>query len=112
MASNRLVASSRGVAAAGRAALCLCLVFGARVVGAKDIMSGSRLAPGYDLGISTSHGQVGWIHDEGGSIRVEYPGNQQWGAVFVTVGPARVPPWPSEDFSEFSLLRIDVKGRT
>ena len=44
--------------------------------------------PGFVSGMDTSRHQRQWLTANDGSLVLNYPANQQWGAMFVTVGPA------------------------
>jgi hypothetical protein len=41
---------------------------------------------------------------------MDYPSDQDWGAVFVTVGRSRIPPRPSRDLSGFKRLSVELRG--
>ena len=75
-----------------------------------DIMIGSSLIDGYDMGVNSSGGRTDWLEEAGGYFKMDYPPGQTWGAVFVTVGPPQDPPRPSRDFSMFDTLSIEMKG--
>jgi exo-beta-1,3-glucanase (GH17 family) len=74
------------------------------------IYYGPRLAPGYDMGVNTSGGLTDWVTDMGGYMRMDYPGDQDWGAVFITVGPPEDPPRPSRDLSAYQTLSLELRG--
>lgn len=69
------------------------------------------LTEGYDIGVNTSDGLTNWIENEGTHIKMEYPPNQSWGAVFITWGTP-VPPGnrPFQNFSGYITLSVDLKG--
>jgi hypothetical protein len=69
-----------------------------------------QLAEGYDIGVDSSEGLTNWLTDLNGSMRMEYPSNQDWGAVFITVGPPVDYPRPSVDLSSYNILSVDIKG--
>jgi hypothetical protein len=68
------------------------------------------LAPGFDLGVNTSGGQTDWVTVDSSGINMAYPGGQNWGAVFITVGGSTDPPRPGMDFSEYTRLSLDMRG--
>ncbi len=71
---------------------------------------GPRLAEGYDMGVNTSGGLTGWVTDLGGYMRMAYPPGQSWGAVFITVGPPRLPPRPGKNLSAYQSLVVELRG--
>ena len=77
-----------------------------------SVYYGPRLAKGYDMGVNTSGGQTDWATDFGTHICMNYPSGQQWGAVFITVGPPTDPPRPGKDLSMYQTLSLELKGGT
>lgn len=75
------------------------------------IYYGPRLAEGYDMGITTSHGVTGWVTDMGSYMRMAYPPGQAWGAVFITVGPPKPPPRPGKNLSAYKSLVVELRGQ-
>jgi hypothetical protein len=75
-----------------------------------DVVSGTTLAPGLDMGVSSSSGRTDWLRVEGDHLLLAYPAGEQWGAVFVTVGKPRPPPRPSRDLSAFESLVLELRG--
>jgi hypothetical protein len=78
------------------------------------------LAPGYDIGASTSGGLTNWvdevpIEDHSGyssaQIDMNYPSGQSWGAAFITVGKPTQPPRPGKDFSNYTQLSLELGGQ-
>lgn len=71
--------------------------------------------PGTDFGIGiddSSHHRH-WLKKADDSLKIEYPGNLDWAALFITVdGPAVEPPRPSKDFSKYAKLAVEMKGET
>ncbi len=90
--------------------VCLLAVCTANGQKTEQIMRGSQLEPGFDMGVDTSGGRREWLADEDGHFKMSYPAGQEWGAVFITVGPPVDPPRPSRDFSAFDTLIIEMKG--
>ncbi len=74
------------------------------------IYVGTELSEGYDMGVNSSGGLTNWLFDLNGFMKMEYPENQTWGAVFITVGPPTEPPRPSQDLSLYTTLSVDLKG--
>ena len=74
-----------------------------------DIYVGS-LEPGLDIGIDTSNHRFGWLTADQGTLTLQYPDQQLWGAMFITVGKA-VPPGnrPSVDLSRYHSLTADMR---
>jgi hypothetical protein len=70
-----------------------------------------RLAPGFGLGLNTSHGRTDWLHDFYGYMRAAYPAGQAWGAVLITNGGDPVqPPRPGRDCTDYGYLSVDIRG--
>ncbi len=76
----------------------------------KQVLEGSTLSSGFDMGVNSSGGRTDWLSNEGTSMKMSYPPSQAWGAVFITVGKPTPPPRPSQDFSAFDTLSVDMKG--
>lgn len=74
------------------------------------IYYGPRLAEGYDMGVNTSGGMTDWVTDMGGYMCMAYPDDQDWGAVFITVGPPKAPPRPGKDLSSYQTLSLELRG--
>ncbi len=81
-------------------------------VSAQPIYTGQSLASGYNMGVDTSNGRSDWVTDMNGHICMNYPSGQDWGAVFITVGEPTAPPRPSQDFSSFATLSVELLGGT
>jgi len=67
----------------------------------------------YEFGVDSSERRRSWLRAEGDALRLDYPGRQQWGAVFLTVGDL-VPPGarPGQDFSQCHTLQADLRSDT
>lgn len=76
----------------------------------RDVYVGG-LESGFGLGIDTSRQQRQWLTANNGSLLLTYPANQQWGAMFITVGPP-VPlgQRPSLDLSTYRSLVVDLRA--
>ena len=68
-------------------------------------------ASGFVVGMDTSGQQRQWLTTTAGSLVLTYPANQQWGAMFITVGPT-VPLGrrPSLDLSAYRSLVVDLRA--
>jgi exo-beta-1,3-glucanase (GH17 family) len=74
------------------------------------IYYGPMLACGYDMGVDTSEGRTDWVRDMDGYMCMDYPSGQDWGAVFITVGPPRGFPRPGKDLSDYQWLSLELRG--
>jgi len=81
-------------------------------VGSQDVLVGSKLTAGFDMGIETSEKQHNWLEKNAdqGYFKLAYPSGQSWGAVLTTVGPPRDPPRPMRDFSGYQTLSLEMKA--
>ncbi|NER78978.1 MAG: hypothetical protein F6K42_05245 [Leptolyngbya sp. SIO1D8] len=75
------------------------------------VFSEGRLTEGYGLGISTSGNLSGWVQPNDDGMCMIYPSGQEWGAVFITVGEPTDPPRPSENFSDYQRLSLELRGQ-
>jgi exo-beta-1,3-glucanase (GH17 family) len=81
------------------------------VVPALHIFSGKLLRDGLDLGVDTSGHFYNWVQDQNGQMEASYPPNQDWGAIFITVGNPALPGYrKSMDLSSYRYLSVDMKG--
>lgn len=76
----------------------------------RDVYVGG-LESGFGLGINTSGQQHQWLTANDGSLMLIYPANQQWGVMFITIGPP-VPlgQRPSLDLSAYRSLVVDLRA--
>jgi hypothetical protein len=95
---------------------CLCVLpaaIQAQTSGA-DIFLGEKLAKGLNLGVDTSKHEKGWFSNnkKDGHFNLDFPSNQDWSAVFITVGPPRnrLDDRRFRDYSQFKTLSVDMKG--
>ena len=67
-------------------------------------------ATGFVVGMDTSGQQRQWLTAKNDSLVLTYPTHQQWGVMFITVGPA-VPlgQRPSLDLSAYHALVVDLR---
>ena len=63
----------------------------------------------YDIGVDSSQHRHDWLSGTN-ELRMSYPGDPEFGAVFITVGKPVPRPRPWKDFSEFRVLSLDLKG--
>jgi hypothetical protein len=76
----------------------------------KDVLVGAKLTPGFDMGVNTSENKTSWVKNEGEHLKMSYPADQSWGAVFITVGKPKQPPRPFRDLSSYNMMTIEMKG--
>ena len=115
--SGRFVGSSWGIFRSdGRVKTRLADVFPAASASpsrqVRIIFDGRGLAVGYDMGVDSSQHRQDWLELADDGMKMAYPAEQAWGAVFITVGPPVVPPRPWKDFSSFGTLTLDLRGET
>lgn len=72
--------------------------------------NGAKLTEGLDMGVNTSGGRTNWVSPDAGAMKMAYPADQAWGAVFITVGAPREKPRPSWDLSACASLLVEVRG--
>lgn len=80
---------------------------------AGDILTGAKLVSGYGMGVDSSEHRRDWLErkEKEGELKMAFPADQQWCAVFVTVGPPKPPgKRQSKDFSSFKTLAIEMRG--
>jgi LysM repeat protein len=82
----------------------------AAALSARSIYTRQTLASGLNMGVDTSNGRFDWVTDMNGSLCMNYPSGQDWGAVFITVGEPTQPPRPSLDFSGYETLSLELRG--
>jgi exo-beta-1,3-glucanase (GH17 family) len=76
----------------------------------RDIFVDGQLAAYYDIGVDTSQLKRDWLTTSEDSLKMSYPAGQEWGAVFITVGPPVAMPRPWKDFSDFGVLSLELRG--
>ncbi len=76
----------------------------------RDVYVGG-LEAGLAFGMETSGRQRQWLTAKDGLLVLTYPAYQQWGAMFISVGPP-VPPGqrPSLDLSSYRSLVVDLRA--
>jgi len=75
-----------------------------------NVLIGAKLTPGFNMGVNSSEGKTDWLKSEGEQLKMLYPHDQSWGAVFITVGTPKQPPRPFRDLSAYNILTIEMKG--
>lgn len=78
--------------------------------GEREVLSGTKLFQGFDIGVNTSAGRTDWLSQDAGAMKMAYPAGQSWGAVFVTVGKPTNQERKSLDLSGFTALIIEMRG--
>jgi hypothetical protein len=76
----------------------------------QDVLVGAKLAPSFNMGVDSSERKTNWLKTESEQLRMSYPSDQSWGAVFITVGAPKQPPRPFRDLSAYNVLTIEMKG--
>ncbi|OHE72432.1 MAG: hypothetical protein A2007_01040 [Verrucomicrobia bacterium GWC2_42_7] len=77
-----------------------------------DILVGSKLFSGLDMGVNSSGGKTNWLSNDDAYMTMSYPASQSWGSVFITVGKPKEPPRPKRDMSAYDMLTVEMKGAT
>lgn len=75
-----------------------------------DVLISGKLTPGFNMGVNSSEGKTNWLKAQPTELKLSYPPDQQWGSVFVTVGPPRNFPRPFRDLSAFDTLTVEMRG--
>lgn len=70
----------------------------------------TELAFNLEFGIDSSEGVINWLFDSQDSMKMEYPEDQIWGVVFITVGHPTDLIRSSMDFSKYNTLSLDLRG--
>jgi len=81
-------------------------------VDSKDVLIGTKLTAGFDMGVDSSEGRRDWLEKnaDDGYFKLGYPSGQSWGAVFITVGKPTDSNRPSMDLSDYQTLSIELKA--
>ena len=77
----------------------------------RDIFVNGQLATYYDIGVDDSSRLRNWLHTNGDSLQMDYPTNQSWGVVFISVGTAVDENRPWKDFTSYNSLSFELKGK-
>lgn len=85
---------------------------GTRYILDRDLLCANRSPVGrYDFGVDTNAKKRTWLSRQDGFLRMKYPANQQWGAVFLTVGtPVRPGGRPGQNLSGCRDLVVDLRA--
>jgi hypothetical protein len=77
----------------------------------KDIMVGSSLTKGFDMGVDSSEHVKKWVKKLPEYMEVAFPAYQESAAVFITVGkPVDLPRNKWMDLSAYKTLSIEMRG--
>lgn len=75
------------------------------------VYADGELCEHFGMGVNSSEGRTDWLHDRRGFMRMDYPPNQTWGAVFLTFGGnPHGPPRLGIDLSSYHWLSVDLRG--
>ncbi|MFI5132147.1 MAG: hypothetical protein ACHQFX_19235 [Chitinophagales bacterium] len=74
------------------------------------VLLDGKLGSGLDMGVNSAKGNTAWANLNGNELCMSYPGNQDWGAVFITVGKPSNPPRPSKNYSNYNKLLLELRG--
>jgi len=76
------------------------------------IFNDGQLSAGYSMGVDSSEHLTNWVNNDtgDGSVRMDYPEGQSWGAVFISVGQLTNSSKPFKDFSQLHTLSLTVRG--
>jgi exo-beta-1,3-glucanase (GH17 family) len=78
----------------------------------RDVYVGG-LEAGFSLSVDTSEQQRQWLSEKEGVLTLIYPAKQQWGMMFITVGPPMPPGQrPSLDLRAYHSLVADMRAET
>ena len=78
------------------------------------VLLNGKIASGTDfvIGIDDEYRSRGWLTNSIDSLELTYKPSYGWAALFITVGGQVVGhPRPSQDFSMYSILSIEMKGK-
>lgn len=92
----------------------LLLGLGVQAQPVKEILNGSSLEKGFDMGLDTDTKQRTWMTKESDAFKLVFPSRQEWAAVFITVGKPKPEGARTAtiDLSAYKFLSIDMKGLT
>jgi hypothetical protein len=79
-----------------------------------DIMINGKIVEGSGIGMGVDDSQhlCNWVTDDTLCMRMSYPGNLDWGAVFFTVGGDPTdPPSHFDDISKCTSIQIEMKSK-
>jgi hypothetical protein len=84
--------------------------------GERQVLTGTKLGAGFDMGVDTSEQQRTWVKkwNDGECFQLSYPKEQSWGAMFITAGRP-VPPssrHTSFDLSAFQTLAVEMRAES
>ena len=77
------------------------------------IFDGS-IPKGFSIGVDSHFGDHDWLEPVGKAIKLSYPGEQGWGALYIALGSiypdSKKEKRKTKDLSEYFILSIDMKG--
>jgi hypothetical protein len=81
---------------------------------ALDVMVGTKLSGGFGLGVNCESQKRDWLTKKEGEFMImSFPSNEDWCAVFITVGPPNQRLKDGRQFralSDFKVFTVDMKG--
>lgn len=75
-----------------------------------DVLINGSLMEGFDMGVNTSERKTNWVDNAENEMCMNYPGDRNFGSVFITVGKPSPLPRKSRDFSQYSKLLIELRA--
>jgi exo-beta-1,3-glucanase (GH17 family) len=78
------------------------------------VFDNGKLSAGYEMSVDSSEHLYNWLSqsNQDGSMRMDYPTSQSWGAVFISVGQLTDSSKPYKDFSKAQTLSLTIKGES
>jgi exo-beta-1,3-glucanase (GH17 family) len=83
-----------------------------RLTAAASVITTGQVALGLSSGCTTSSGRSDWLIPRGTYLEAAYPPGQDWGAAYITVGPASSDPAQrgTRDYSDYQYLVVELRG--
>lgn len=75
-----------------------------------EIFNYGVLKQGLNMGVNTSGNKTNWVVIDNNEMCMNYPGGQDFGSVFITVGKPSPLPRRAMDFSQYSKLLLELKA--
>ena len=75
-----------------------------------EVLDGSTLSAGLDMGVDSSRARREWVKPGDGGLKLAFPGDPAWGAVFMTVGIPTDVNRPARDYSRYAVLELELRG--
>jgi exo-beta-1,3-glucanase (GH17 family) len=78
------------------------------------VFDNGKLSAGYAMAVDSSEHLYNWLsqNNEDGSMRMNYPTGQSWGAVFISVIQLTDSSIPYKDFSKLQTLSLTLRGES